>query len=209
MVAIAWIGMLVGLAVGQAAPASSAPAFVREGDRVEQEFRNYRNKLDKFHGELQATIKRDIPGMLSQLEEAPPQPVVYGYQLVPRIVANAAVDRKPVTSFSYSWPITRGYIDGEGIKLERAQAQMQLALRATGVTKSALLLSLINSYKELLNDQRVIDQYIGYNRLWQRIISESRPRYDEINKLYQVLQFADPDDANAIRQMLGQPLVPS
>jgi hypothetical protein len=209
MIAIAWIGMLVGLAVGQSAPASSAPAYVREGDRVEQEFRNYSKKLDKFYSELQSTIKRDIPGMLPQLQEAPPQPVVYGYQLLPRIVANAPADRKPVTSFSYSWPITRGYVEGEGIKLERAEAQVQLALKATGVTKSALLLSLINSYKELLNNQRVIDQYVGYNRLWQRIISESRPRYDEINKLYQLLQFADPDDANAIRQMLGQPLVPS
>jgi hypothetical protein len=86
---------------------------------------------------------------------------------------------------------------------------MQLALKATGVAKSSLLLSLINSYKDLLNDQRVIDQYIGYNRLWQRVIAESRPRFDEMNKLYQLIQFADPDEANVIRQMLGQPLVPS
>jgi hypothetical protein len=55
----------------------------------------------------------------------------------------------------------------------------------------------------------VIDQYIGYNRLWQRVIAESRPRFDEMNKLYQLIQFADPDEANVIRQMLGQPLVPS
>ena len=212
MFGIAWIGMLLGLIAGQARPqaqAGTSPAYVQEGDRVEQEFRAYRDRLDKFYLSLRTAIERDIPILLTELQEAPPQPVVYGYQLLPHIADNGPLDHKPVATFSYSWPITRGYIEGEGIKLDRILPAMQQASSATGVAKSALTLSLISSYKELVSNQRVIDQYIEYNRLWQRGIAEERKRYDEMTKLYKLMQVADPDTALAIRQMLGQPLVPS
>lgn len=208
MLGLRWIGIVIGLFAAQAGQGTT-PAYVREGDRVEQEFRAYRTKLDAFYTTLHSTIARDIPVLMTELEGAPPQPVVYGYQLLPHIVDNGPLDRKPVESFSYSWPITRGYIDGEGIKLERAQAEMLQALKATGIEKSALLLALIAEYKSLVDDQRVIDQYIQYNRLWQRTITEDRVRYDEMTKLLKLMQAADPDIAGSIRQMLGQPLVPS
>jgi len=201
---LAWIGIVMALTVGQ-----NPPAYVREGDRVEQEFRAYRNRLEKFHSNLETTIKRDVPALLTELREAPPQPAVYGYQLLPRIVDNPGPESGRVASFSYSWPITRGYITNEGIKLDRAEEEMQSAAKAAGVTRSALLLSLISSYKSLLDNQRVIDQYVQYNRLWQRTIAENRPRYDELTKIYNLLQTADATTATAIRQVLGQPLVPS
>jgi hypothetical protein len=201
---LAWLTIVLSLAAGQL-----PPAYVREGDRVEQEFRTYRDRLENFHTALLTTIQRDMPLLQSELREAPPQPVVYGYQLLPRIVDNAPGGARPVTSFTYSWPITRGYINGEGIKLDRAEAEMQQADKATGVAKSALILSLIGSYKNLLDNQRVIDQYIEYNRLWQRTIAENRPRYDEMTKVYNLVQSADANTAAAIRQVLGQPLVPS
>jgi hypothetical protein len=200
-----WFGIVLTVAALQTSP----PAYVRAGDRVEQEFRVYRDRLEKFHTALLTTIQRDIPLLQSELREPPPQPVVYGYQLLPRIVDNALSETRPVSSFTYSWPITRGYINGEGIKLDRAEAELQLADKSTGVAKSSLILSLIGSYKNLLDDQRVIDQYIEYNRLWQRTIAENRPRYDELTKVYNLVQVADADTAAAIRQVLGQPLVPS
>ena len=204
-----WLALVLALAAGQTVPRTDRPAYVREGDRVEQEFRTYRDRLERFHSTLLAIIQRDIPLLQSELREPPPQPVVYGYQLLPRIVDNAFGQARPVTSFAYSWPITRGYINGEGIKLDRAEAEMQLAEKSTGVAKSTLILSLIGSYKSLLDNQRVIDQYIEYNRLWQRTIAENRPRYDELTKVYNLVQSADADTAAAIRQVLGQPLVPS
>jgi len=205
----AWIGIVLTLAAAQATQTANPPAYVREGDRVEQAFRAYRDRLEKFHTILLTTIQRDIPLLQSELREPPPQPVVYGYQLLPRIVDNAFGEARPVASFAYSWPITRGYIDGEGIKLDRAEAEMQLAEKYTGVAQSTVILSLIGSYKSLLDNQRVIDQYIEYNRLWQRTIAENRPRYDELTKVYNLVQSADADTAAAIRQVLGQPLVPS
>jgi len=138
-----WLALVLALAAGQTVPRTDRPAYVREGDRVEQEFRTYRDRLERFHSTLLAIIQRDIPLLQSELREPPPQPVVYGYQLLPRIVDNAFGQARPVTSFAYSWPITRGYINGEGIKLDRAEAEMQLAEKSTGVAKSTLILSLI------------------------------------------------------------------
>jgi len=206
---LTWIGIALVLSAGQIAPSNLPPAYVREGDRVEQEFRAYRDRLETLHASLQTTIERDAPALLPELREAPPQPVIYGYQFLPRIVDNAPPSSRRVTSFAYSWPITRGYIDGEGIKLDRTEEEMRLATRATGLAKNALLLSLISSYKSLVDNQRVIDQYIQYNRLWQRTIAENRPRYDELTKVYNMLQTADANTAAAIRQVLGQPLVPT
>jgi len=206
---LTWIGMMLVLSAGQIAPPTALPAYIQEGDRVEQEFRTYRDRLERLHASLQTTIERDAPALLPELRDAPPQPVIYGYQLLPRIVDNAPPSSRRVASFAYSWPITRGYIDGEGIKLDRSEEEMLLASRATGLAKNALLLSLIGSYKSLVDNQRVIDQYIQYNRLWQRTIAENRPRYDELTKVYNMLQTADANTAAAIRQVLGQPLVPT
>src|SRR6185436_4683457 len=136
-----WVAFIAVFAVGQVNP---GPAYIREGDRVEQKFRAYRERLDGFHKTLQNMIARDLPLLLPELEGAPPQPVVFGYQLLPRIVENAPAEHKPVMSFSYSWPITEGYIDGEGIKLDRAIDEYQQSLKATGVTKSGMVLSLIS-----------------------------------------------------------------
>src|SRR6188768_712018 len=206
---LTWIGMMLVLSAGQIAPPTALPAYIQEGDRVEQEFRTYRDRLERLHASLQTTIERDAPALLPELRDAPPQPVIYGYQLLPRIVDNAPPSSRRVASFAYSWPITRGYIDGEGVKLDRSEEEMLLASRATGLAKNALLLSLIGSYKSLVDNQRVIDQYIQYNRLWQRTIAENRPRYDELTKVYNMLQTADANTAAMIRQVLGQPLVPT
>jgi hypothetical protein len=205
----AWFGLVLTLAAAQVPATANSPAYVREGDRVEQAFRAYRDRLEKFHSALLATIQRDTPLLQSELSEAPPPPVVYGYQLLPRIVDNTPGETRPVTTFTYSWPITRGYIDGEGIKLDRAEAELQQANNAIGAAKPTYIRSLIGSYKNLLDNQRVIDQYIEYNRLWQRTIAENRPRYDELTKIYNLLQSADPNSAAAIREVLGQPQVPT
>ncbi len=210
-----WVALIAAFAAGQVNPGTlppstgQMPAYVREGDRVEQKFRAYRERLDGFHKTLQTMIARDLPVLLPELEGAPPQPIVFGYQMLPRIVENAPAEHKPVISFSYSWPITEGYIDGEEIKLDRAMDEYQQSLKATGVTKSGLVLSLITTYKTLVEDQRIVDQYVEYNRLWQRSIAGDRSRYDEMTRIYRLLQSADADTANSIRQVLGQPLTPS
>src|SRR6185295_1107108 len=206
MLVFAWIGAWIGLITAQANP---PPAYVREGNRVIAEFDAYRERLDGFYSTLRKTIERDIPVLLPELKDPPPETIVYGYQLLPHIVENTVTEHKPVTSFSYSWTITRGYIDGEGIKLDRAEAEMKQASQASGVAKSALILSLISAYRSLFDDVRVIDQYIEYNRLWQRAIAEDRPRFDDMTKLYKLIQAADSGTAGSIRQMLGQPMIPS
>ena len=43
--------------------------------------------------------------------------------------------------------------------------------------KLGLLSELVDRYAELVRDQSTVDQYIEYNRFWQRSIAESRSRY--------------------------------
>src|SRR4051794_13051133 len=95
-----WMVFVAALAAGQINPGTTSNStdsrapYIREGDRVEQRFRAYRERLDGFHQILQSMIARDFPVLLSELQGAPPQPVVFGYQMLPRIVENAPAEHK-------------------------------------------------------------------------------------------------------------------
>src|SRR6185436_10523556 len=68
------------------------PPYLRQGDRIEQEFRDYHTRLNDFYKTLRETLERDAPELVSSLEGEPPRPVVYGYNLLPKLV-----DRPPST----------------------------------------------------------------------------------------------------------------
>jgi hypothetical protein len=200
-------GMLLLVALLQ-----SSPAFVREGDRVEQEFRNHRDRLARYFEELRATVesefsREEAAALLSQLETAPPLVGVYGYQMLPKIV-EIPQPPTPIRSFSYSWPITEGYIRAEASKLERAKLDLARAAVTTRAEKLGLLTELAHRYREFVRNQKTVDQYIEYNRFWQRSISESRGRFDRMTEVYHMLKSGSPDVASAIRGVLGKPEPP-
>ena len=121
-----WIALLVAL---QNVQADEAPSYVREGDRVEQVFRDYRENLTSFYNTLRSAAERDDsrpiaplpPPLMNELREAPPRPVTYGYQLLPALVDEVSDRVAPeVDQRNYSWPITESYIEGEKVKLEWA-----------------------------------------------------------------------------------------
>ncbi len=185
-------------------------AYVQEGDRVEARFRTFRNQLDQFYRSLRSTVEQNAPSLLPELQDAPPQPVVFGYQLVPRISDSpAAGNAAPIASFSYSWPITQGYIDNEGVRLARAQQDLRQIGDTEGAGDPAVLLKLIGDYRNIVTNQGTIDQYIQYNRFWQRSIAQDRSRFDQMTKLYEVLKSGLPAAAAAVQQILGKPDVPS
>jgi hypothetical protein len=190
----------------------AAPAYVREGDRVEQQFHAYRERLTGFFDNLRTTIDRELPreegaGLLRQLEKAPPPVGVYGYNLLPRII-DIPQPPTPIRSFSYSWPITEGYIRGEDTKLDSAKADLARAAVAAPGEKQSLLAGLAARYREFVKNQGTVDQYIEYNRFWQRSIAESRDRYDRMTQVYQELKAGNPDTAATIREVLGKPQAP-
>jgi hypothetical protein len=126
---------------------------------------------------------------------------------LPRIV-DAAAGGPPVSVFSYSWPITDGYIAGENIKLDQAEENLQSLGSASTDAKTAAITTLILEYRKLLTNQRTIDQYIQYNQFWQRSIAEDRARFDQLTKVYDLMKSDEPDTALAIRDVLGKPAVP-
>jgi hypothetical protein len=177
----------------------NSPAYVREGDRIEQRFREHRNRLNAFFQELRTTVQRDAPALASQLQNAPPATSVWGYGMLPRII-DIAQPPTPISTFSYSWAVTEGYIKGETTKLDNAMADL-----ARG---SAELRNLVTTYRELVRNQQTVDQYIQYNRFWQREIAIDRPRFDRLTQLYNAMKSGNPDTADAIRKVLGKPVAP-
>src|SRR6185369_7765554 len=79
----------------------------------------------------------------------------------------------------------------------------------SGEPKTEVISRLILEYRKLLTNQRTIDQYIQYNQFWQRSIAQDRVRFDQLTKVYDLMKSDEPDIAQAIREVLGKPEVPS
>jgi hypothetical protein len=205
---LASTAVAVGLLLAQA----GQPAYVREGDRVETRFREHRDRLTRFFQELRTSIERDAPpadaaALLRQLQDAPPQTNVWGYQLLPRIV-DIAQPPTPISNLTYSWAVTDGYIAGETTRLDRARSDLGRVTVVSPNEKLSLLKELVPQYREMLQNQRTVDQYIQYNRFWQREIATDRPRFDRLTQVYNMMKSGNPDTADAIRKVLGKPEAP-
>src|SRR5215831_130616 len=192
------------------------PAYAREGDRIEQEFLAQRDRLISFFTTLRILLDGQpltpgitLPRLQSQDAPPPSAGVRFGYGVLPRILDNAKAGSPPVSVFSYSWPITDGYIAGERTKLELAETRLHSVMNASSDEKAKVIADLVREYRNLLNNQRTIDQYIQYNQFWQRSIAQDRVRFDQLTKVYDLMKSEDPDIALAIREVLGKPSVPS
>jgi len=207
------LALVLSLQTGQI---DERPAYAREGDRIEQEFLAHRDRLISFFTTLRVLLDGQpltpgitLPRLQSQDAPPPSAGVRFGYGVLPRILDNANAGSPPVSVFSYSWPITDGYIAGERTKLELAEARLHSAMNASSDEKAKVIADLVADYRNLLNNQRTIDQYIQYNQFWQRSIAQDRVRFDQLTKAYDLMKSDDPDVAQAIREVLGKPSVPS
>src|SRR6266571_4106430 len=208
---IAPLSFLLALWNGQT---DELPAYAREGERVEQEFLAYRERLVAFFITLRGLVDQQpanatLPRLQTQ-DAPPPAAIRYGYGVLPQIIDTPSPGPAPLVSvFSYSWPITEGYIAGEGIKLDQAEEHLQELAGASSDATTIRITKLILEYRKLLTNQRTIDQYIQYNQFWQRSIAEDRARFDQLTKVYDLMKSDEPDTARAIRDVLGKPAVPA
>jgi len=129
--------------------------------------------------------------------------------MLPRIVDTPVPASPPVSVFNYSWPITDGYIAGEKIKLDQADASLRNLSNVSTEEKGTAIRNLILEYRKLLANQRTIDQYLQYNQFWQRAIAQDRARFDQLTKVYDLLKSDEANTARAIREVLGKPDVPA
>jgi hypothetical protein len=214
------ISLLLAAWLPQGSPGSEVAPYVREGDRVEQRFRGLREDLDQFLFELRTVVASVAPELLPEVdrEDRAPEPGVHGYQLLPAIVDEEPPERRErITTFSYSWPATSGYIDTEAVKLERTRQALDEvrerpegeAATITGRRRVELALrDVIAEYRTLVDNLGTIDQYLQYNRFWQRTIAENRERFDGLTRLYDLAVGETSVAGSAIRAFLGQPSVP-
>jgi hypothetical protein len=207
------LALLLFLLPGQS---DDRPPYLREGERVEQLFSSYRDRLNTFFTVLRTMIDQQSPGTTATLprlqqQDAPPlaSSARYGYRILPRLVDAPPPANPPVSVFNYSWPITDGYIAGENIKLDQAEGNLRNVSIGSSEDKTALISNLILEYRKLLANQRTIDQYIQYNTFWQRAIAQDRNRFDQLTKVYDMMKSNEADTAQAIREVLGKPQVPS
>ena len=189
--------------------AAQAP-YVERGDRVERQFRLYTGRLDTFRQILRETIVSAAPDLLPELdrEDPPPEPGVYGYQLLPAIVEETDARRRSISTFSYSWEATERYIENEARRLDSALGDLEAFRVSSAPIAPATIRETIAQYRMLVDNLKTIDQYLQYNRFWQRAIAEDRSRFDRLTEIYDLLIAEEPGAADEAREFLGQPSVP-
>src|SRR5881396_2911208 len=81
------LSLLLALWTGQA---DERPAYAREGDRVEQQFLLYRERLAVFFATLRSLVDQQPPTATLprlQIQDAPPPAATrYGYGVLPQII---------------------------------------------------------------------------------------------------------------------------
>jgi hypothetical protein len=164
-----------------AAPARAA--YLVRGDEVEASYERYRERLTRFFETFSARLEEDTD-LRTKLEAAPPAPVVYGYQILPKLVPAPKTSTPPRLSASYGWSKTAGYVERDLGSLVKLEAQLEQADEATGTLRRARWKKMIGEYRTLSANQKLIASHIEYNRLWQAEIARNRHGYDVQTSLH-------------------------
>ncbi len=159
--------------------ASAAPApepWVARGDEVEASYKSYTARLDRFYASFTDLLKKEAPDLIPP----EPAPVAHGYQLLPKLLPDAAPSAKlPRAEIrAYTWPWTRAMIGREAEKLDALEAGLARARTAPTPDRRALYAKLVTDYSPLPVGKIMIDNHIQYNRLWQNNIAANRAFYD-------------------------------
>lgn len=167
------------------AAASNAPPYVVRGDAVETKYLAYATRLEQAHTKLRAALKKEAPDLYKQVAPVPPRPVEYGYQILPRLKNTTdEKESKRATSTTYSWPRTEQYIEWELPKIAELEEKLAIMTKVEPSERRPIFQKMVADYPELEANQRTIDSHIQYNRFWQKIISEDKPRFDKLTRLH-------------------------
>ena len=155
------------------------PAYVVRGHLAEVHQRALKERLDQFHAKASIELKRDAPDLLPALE--PPPPIAYGYQILPRIIADpphGPMGKPQVVRFSWPWSDT--LISREMAKLDGLESELAAASQMPAKSRHAAYEAIVAGYKKAVDSRRVIDADIDYNWLWQRQIANALPLFDRL-----------------------------
>jgi hypothetical protein len=167
----------------------SAPFHVQRATTVQEHYDNYSKRLQAYYEALSSVLESSAPELLSLLE--PPNELQPGYQVLPKIVAEAA----PVThqfraqSAQYSWPWTDHLIGKAVSEIGGSNDELKRALDLKPTPRRSVYRRLARGYRRIREQQQNINAHIQYNRLWQAAIAANRSIYDRDTVLHdQVLK---------------------
>src|SRR5438477_9033934 len=174
------LGALAAFALSAGAAEAPAPPWVRRGQLVEARQAAYRERLRGTYEARRARVERDAPDVLPALASASPRPVRLGYQILPRLVADAPrpAERARAQPRSYSWPWTEQMIERDAKQLDQLEAELDDSPPRPASARKATYEKMVADYKKLAEGARNIDAHIQYNRLWQPAIARDRSSYD-------------------------------
>jgi hypothetical protein len=168
---------------------SSKPAplpHLQRGVAVKAHYQTYADRMARFYDKLRARIAREAPDLLTKLPKSPPQPIPYGYQILPILIpTKPSTNPYPrVTSVQYSWPITERMINGGRRKLGKLEQQLDTIMAQRRSSQYSQHDQIIKQYSKLVTNQRLIDRHIKYNSFWQQEIHNDKVRYDRQTALH-------------------------
>jgi hypothetical protein len=163
-------------------------AHIERGDRVEKHYAANSRRLAQYYAALIAAVKQHAPDLLADLE--PREPILHGYQILPRIMTDAPAERHAHTRpVAYSWPWTDRLIDNELREIIRSEAELRRTQERASIECRAILQRLAQDYGQQSRRFRNIHAHVQYNRLWQAAIAANRSAYDrETALLRQVVE---------------------
>ena len=153
-------------------------AYIDRGDQVEKRYDAYSKRLAKHYAALMAAVKEHAADLLAHLQ--PREPILHGYQVLPRIIPDAPPEMHPHTNLvGYSWPWTDRLIDNELQEITRRELELRRSAETTSIERRATLERLAQDYGHQSRQLRNIHAHIQYNRLWQAAIAADRSGYDQ------------------------------
>jgi hypothetical protein len=169
-----------------AASAASRPPYEQRGDEVEARYQSYRERLAHFFKAFGAHLEPDAPDLAARLREAPPAPVPYGYGILPKLMPDPPRPHPlpGIVSVSYSWRRTEGFVDRDLAKLEKLETRFAQTTSAGGEDRRRAWSEMVEEYRTLAANQKLIASHIEYNRLWQGEIVRRRAHYDSQTELH-------------------------
>jgi hypothetical protein len=110
---------------------------------------------------------------------------LYGYQVLPRILADMAVEQPPRTgSIAYSWPWTDRLIDRALEEIVASETALRRLAEIEPIKRRAVLKKLAQTYDQHSRRLQNIHAHVQYNRFWQAAIAKQRAGYDRETALY-------------------------
>ncbi len=102
----------------------SLPPYLERGNTVDERYRAYTKRLASLHEALRARL---LQGLANKLHSEPPQPFVYGYQILPKFVPekDSLKTTSGPTSMAYSWSRTEKLLDQEVTRFSAVEERLQ------------------------------------------------------------------------------------